>query len=58
MVKLTPMRAIRLKCLECSNNQFSEVRECNVKTCPLYCYRSGHRPKDEQFTAEVEKIEN
>lgn len=58
MAKLTPMRAIRAKCLECSNNQFSEVRECTVKSCPLYDYRMGHRPKAEQFIAEAEKIEN
>lgn len=58
MAKLTPMRAIRLKCLECSNNQFSEVRECTVKKCPLHCYRSGHRPKYEEVTTDTVKIEN
>lgn len=58
MAKLTPMRAIRAKCLECSNNQFSEVRECTVKSCPLYYYRSGHRPKGEQFTTESIEIDN
>ena len=46
MAKLTPMKAIRAKCLECSNGQFKEVRLCTVKNCPLYEYRNGHRPKD------------
>ena len=58
MAKLTPMRAIRLKCLECCAGQFSEVRECLVESCPLHAYRMGHRPKAEQFTVEAEKIEN
>lgn len=44
MAKLTPMKAIRKKCLECTNGQMKEVRDCPVKTCALYTYRSGHRP--------------
>ena len=52
MKKLTPMRAIRAKCLECSNYQQKEVRECKIKKCALYAYRMGHRPKDEVFTAD------
>lgn len=52
MAKLTPMRAIRAKCLECSNGQVKEVRLCPIKRCALYEYRLGHRPKDEEFTAE------
>lgn len=58
MAKLTPMRAIRLKCLECCAGQRLEVRECLLKTCPLYGYRMGHRPKDEQFTIEDNKNKN
>lgn len=45
MAKLTPIKAIRSKCLECSNNQFVEVRKCPIKDCALYEYRMGHRPK-------------
>ncbi len=46
MAKLTPMKAIRKKCLECCCGQIKEVRECDVKSCALHAYRSGHRPKD------------
>lgn len=42
---LTPIKAIRAKCLDCSNNQYSEVRNCGVGSCPLYPYRMGKRPK-------------
>jgi hypothetical protein len=43
MKALTPMRAIRAKCLDCSENA-REVRECPVDRCPLYPYRFGKRP--------------
>jgi hypothetical protein len=36
---LTPLQAIRKKCLECSNGQNEEVRGCLIETCPLYPYR-------------------
>ena len=38
-----PLRAIRLKCLDCCGNQSAEVRECPVYLCPLWPYRMGHR---------------
>jgi len=43
-VKLTPMKAIREKCLECSCWSFKEVRLCPVKDCALYPFRYGKRP--------------
>lgn len=42
---LTPVKAIRAKCLDCSCNQTKEVKECPVKNCSLYPYRLGKRPK-------------
>lgn len=50
MAKLTPMRAIRQKCLECSAGSTKEIKRCPVLKCALYAYRSGHRPKGEEFT--------
>ena len=58
MKKLTPMRAIRQKCLECSNGSNMEVRECPIKKCPLYPYRSGHRPKTDILSSEDLETEN
>lgn len=43
--KLTPIKAIRKKCLECSGYQPSEVRLCTSEDCPLFPYRMGKRPK-------------
>ena len=42
---LTPIKAIRAKCLECCCNQRQEVKLCTVTGCSLYPYRMGHRPK-------------
>lgn len=42
---MTPMKAIRAKCLDCSGGQPKEVRLCVIQKCPLYVYRFGKRPK-------------
>jgi hypothetical protein len=43
MKKLTPIRAIRFKCLDCYSTA-KMVKECQEKDCPLYPYRLGHNP--------------
>lgn len=48
MKRLTPIKAIRKKCLDCCCGQAREVRLCDVKTCALHAYRMGHRPKDDK----------
>ena len=43
----SPLKAIRAKCLRCSDGSKLEVRLCPVETCPLWPFRSGHRlPKE------------
>jgi hypothetical protein len=44
MTKLTPLKAIRMKCLDCSAGQPSEVRRCCIADCPLFRYRFGRNP--------------
>ncbi len=41
---MTPMKAIRAKCLDCCCGNAAEVRACPSTDCPLYCYRFGHNP--------------
>ena len=43
--ELTPLQAIKAKCMDCSNNQPSEIRFCTVKICPLWPLRFGKNPK-------------
>ena len=49
---LTPIKAIRAKCLDCCCGHPSEVRECMAKNCALYPYRMGKRPKISATTGE------
>jgi len=43
--KLTGMSAIREKCLDCSNWNEAEVRNCEIKDCALWPFRFGRYPK-------------
>ena len=38
---LTPLKAIRAKCIDCSGFELKAVRECPVKDCVLYPLRMG-----------------
>lgn len=59
---ISPIRAIRAKCLECSNGRSNEVKLCPVERCPLYPLRFGHNPNkqraltDEQRQALAERM--
>lgn len=52
MKSLTPIRSIRAKCLDCCCDSIKEVRECNVKNCPLHPYRMGRRPRQNEVVIE------
>jgi hypothetical protein len=52
-MRITRAKAIRLKCLDCSNNQPSEVRECEIKTCSLWRYRMGKEERDDLYHKEM-----
>jgi len=41
---LTPIKAIRAKCLDCCCGMANEVKLCTADKCPLYPYRMGHNP--------------
>ena len=49
MKNLTPMKSIRLKCLDCTCNQPREIRLCPIENCPLYPYRMGKRPRESNY---------
>ena len=48
-----PLKAIRLKCLDCSAGQPKEVRLCPAINCALWPYRMGKRPKLELSYVEI-----
>lgn len=43
--RITPLKAIRLKCLDCSCGSPKEVKLCTAEACPLYPFRFGKNPK-------------
>ncbi len=40
----SPIKAIKAKCLDCSCDSATEVKECPVEDCPLYPFRFGKNP--------------
>lgn len=42
--KLTPCRAIRLYCIECSGGSQKAPKFCENEKCPLWAFRMGHNP--------------
>lgn len=41
---MTPVKAIRTKCLDCCAGQAAEVRLCPCTSCSLYPFRLGKNP--------------
>ena len=50
-----PLRAIKLKCLDCSTYNTNEIKECPVKNCPLYPFRLGKNPFRKRELSEEER---
>lgn len=40
----SPIKAIRAKCLDCSNGSSNEVKLCEIEQCALYPFRFGKNP--------------
>jgi len=57
MKTISPIKAIRLKCLDCCCGFAKEVALCTATTCPLYEFRSGKNPNrtPRQYTEEQKK---
>ena len=49
--RTNPVKAIRMKCLECSAGSSWEVTQCWATKCPLYVFRFGKNP----FRSKVER---
>ena len=58
-----PVKAIRMKCMDCCGGHRSEVDRCTIKDCALYPFRMGRNPfravremTEEQKAAAVERL--
>lgn len=54
---MTPLKAIRLKCLDCCCGSSYEVEQCPCEDCTLYPFRFGKNPfrKKRELTEEQRK---
>lgn len=41
---VSPIKAIRAKCLDCCCDQANEVKLCPSESCPLHPFRFGKNP--------------
>lgn len=59
---LTPIKAIRTKCLDCCCGSAKEVELCPIPDCSLYPYRFGKNPNiklsDEQKARRAAHFKN
>ena len=53
--QLTPMKAIRAKCLDCCCGSPQEVRLCPCVNCSLYRFRLGHNPARKRDLTDEER---
>jgi hypothetical protein len=51
--RVSPLRALRLKCLDCCNDAAQEVRLCTAVNCPSWPFRMGKNPWRAQLSAAV-----
>ena len=42
--RMSPLRALRLRCIDCSGDSAAEVRLCTAVTCPAWPFRMGANP--------------
>ena len=50
---LSPLKAIRQNCIDCSGGCKKEVRLCVIPDCPLYPFRFGTNPN-----RKIKRVEN
>jgi len=51
--RVSPLRALRLKCLDCCNDSAQEVRLCTAVDCPSWPFRMGKNPWASEARREI-----
>jgi hypothetical protein len=55
---LTPIKAIRAKCIDCCGGVMYQVRECGCSDCSLYPYRMGKNPNRKRNAEQTEATQD
>jgi hypothetical protein len=50
---ISPLKALRARCIDCCADQPSEVRLCTAVACPSWPFRMGSNPWQAPLSAEV-----
>jgi hypothetical protein len=58
MIKEIPklLKAIKMRCLDCSAYSIFELKNCVCLNCPLYLWRTGELPQKTKLRADRQKI--
>lgn len=56
MAKLTPMKGIRKKCIDCCCGSKQEIKLCTCENRPLFPLGMGHRPLDDKVITNSKKM--
>ena len=51
--RVSPLKALRLKCLDCCNGSAQEVRLCTAVDCPNWPFRMGKNPWASEARREI-----
>ena len=51
----SPIKAIRMKCLDCCLDSVNEVKLCTIENCPLHPFRFGKNPFRKRTLSEEQK---
>lgn len=54
--RVSPPRALRLKCLDCCNGSAREVQLCTAVDCPSWPFRMGRNPWRRPLTGEERAV--
>ena len=55
--KISPLKAIKEKCMDCCYWQYSEVKNCPATKCPLHPFRLGKNPFIKREMSEEQRDE-
>lgn len=51
----SPLKAIKAKCMDCTCQQYNEVKFCTIENCPLFPFRLGKNPYSKREMTEDQR---
>ena len=52
----TPYKTFRAKCMDCTQSQYDEIKYCQVPQCPIYPFRFGKKPTEDDTRIHLEAV--